>query len=230
MKALLVVVLSLALAGCAAIAPTPQTPAATSTPQTVLQTVEVTVLVTRVVTVTPSSTPTATLTPVPTFTPAGTALSPTGDTATATNSTPGTPAPTSATPGGATATLPADVGGGLFTNFTRSSDHFALRCQPDTITFGVTSTDPTVTEVDLFYRMEDQLSSSISGWIDIGKMTPDQSGNFTYNFPASLVDSDLRSHKAWFDYQFVGLSKVGQVLGRSARIVQQITFTLDCSG
>ncbi len=231
MKRLLVIVLSLAMAGCAAIAPTPLTPVPTSTAQTVLQTVVVTVLVTQVVTVTPSSTPTATLTPIPTFTPAGTgtAQTPTGATSAATASTPGTPAPAASTPGEiATATLPPDVGGGLFTNFTRSSDHFALRCQPDSITFGVSTTNPDVTEVDLFYRMEDQLSSSISGWIDIGKMSSDQAGNFTYSFPASLVDPDLRSHKAWFDYQFVGISKAGQVLGRSGRILQQITFTIDC--
>jgi hypothetical protein len=34
---------------------------------------------------------------------------------------------------------------------------------------------------------------------------------------------------AWFDYQFVGISKVGDVIGRSGRISKQVTYTLDCS-
>jgi len=229
MKHLLVFALAFVLAGCGAIAPLSPTPPPTTTPKTVLQTVVVTVLVTQIVTETPSSTPTATLTPIPTLTPESTALTGTAPTTAATSTTPAASAVASASPvGSATATLPADAGGGLFTNLTRSSDHFALRCQPDTITFGISTTNPDVTVVDLFYRMEDQSSSAISGWIDIGHMTPDQSGNFTMNFASSMVDPDLRSHKAWLDYQFVGLSKVGVVLGRSAKIVKQITFTLDC--
>ena len=229
MKHLPIVALSFILAGCGAIVPFASTPAPTSTPQTVFQTVVVTVLVTQVVTVTPSKTPTATLTPIPTFTPTGTPLTATASTTTAANTTPAASAVTSPSPTtNATATLPVDAGGGLFTNLTRSSDHFALHCQPDTITFGLSTTNSDVTEVDLFYRMEDQLSGSISGWIDIGKMTPDQAGNFTMDFASSLVDPDLRSRKAWFDYQFVGLSKVGEVLGRSAKIVKQVTFTLEC--
>jgi hypothetical protein len=81
-----------------------------------------------------------------------------------------------------------------------------------------------VTEVDLFYRMENQSGSSISGWVDIGKMSPDQNGNFTMDFPATRVDPDLRTVNAWLDYQFVGLDALGQVVGRSAKIVKQITF------
>lgn len=238
MRRLLVLFLAFALTGCSGLAPvlsSTSTAAPTASPRIEIQTVVVTVLVTHVVTQTPSSTPTATLTPIPTFTPENTTLTAAAGTGT---TTPSSTAATSTTPlaslavtgTSATATLPADAGGGLFTNLTRSTDHFALNCQPDTVTFGVSTTNPDVTEVDLFYRMEDQLSSSISGWIDIGKMTSDQSGNFTMNFTASMVDRDLRSHKAWLDYQFVGLSKVGQVLGRSARIVKQVTFTLDCSG
>ncbi len=229
MKRLLIFALIFILSGCSAVSPLMPAPAATSTPETVIQTVVVTVLVTQVVTVTPSSTPTATLTPIPTFTPEATALT-TETPATATTGT--APANTgTATPASgetATATLPVNAGGGLFSNLTRSSDHFSLNCQPDTITFGVSATDPNVAEVDLFYRMEDKLSSSISGWIDIGKMESDGAGNFTMDFKSSMVDPDLRSHQAWFDYQFIGLSKAAQVLGRSAKIVKQITYTIDC--
>ena len=48
-------------------------------------------------------------------------------------------------------------------------------------------------------------------------------------FPASRVDADLRSHRAWFDYQFVGVNKVADAVGRSAKIAKQVTYTIDCA-
>ena len=87
-----------------------------------------------------------------------------------------------------------------------------------------------MSEVDLFYRMENQAGTSVSGWVDIGKMVPDGTGNFTMDFKSSMVDRDFRTRNAWFDYQFVGLSKAGAILGRSAKIVRQITYMLDCTG
>jgi hypothetical protein len=228
MKRLLILTLALALTGCGALAPASPTPTSTSTPQVLLQTVVVTVVVTQLITQTPPNTPTATLTPIPTFTPVS--ASPTG-TGPALTTTPGTAVATGAsqtsaasTASGPSATLPADAGGGVFTNLARSSDHFALNCTPNTITFTLSSTNPKVTEVHLFYRMENQSGSSISGWVDIGKMLPDQIGNFTMDFPATRVDPDLRTVNAWLDYQFVGLDALGQVVGRSAKIVKQITF------
>jgi hypothetical protein len=43
------------------------------------------------------------------------------------------------------------------------------------------------------------------------------------------VDPDLRSHKAWMDYEFVGINHLGNAIGRSAKIVKQITYTIDCN-
>jgi hypothetical protein len=231
MKRLLLVALAFALTGCGALAPVSPTPAFTSTPQLLVQTVVVTVVVTQLITQTPPSTPTATLTPIPTFTaqstsPVGTgAATTTALTTQPTTSASITPLASAGSPAASSsATLPADAGGGLFTNLTRSSDHFALTCAPNTITFALSTTNPKVTEVDLFYRMENQSGSSISGWTDIGKMSADQNGNFTMDFPATRVDPDLRSTNAWLDYQFVGLDRTGQILGRSAKIVKQVTF------
>ncbi len=222
MKQLLLISLAFILTGCGALAPASPTAAPTGTARIVVQTQIVieTVLVTQPPTQTPI--PTATLTPIPTFTAQPTSMTGTPGT--------GTPAISTSDVTSPTATLPDNAGGGIFTNLTRSSDQFAISCQPDTITFGVTATDPNVAEVDLFYRMENQAGTSVSGWVDIGKMTPDQSGNFTMDFKSSLVDPGLRTRNAWFDYQFVGLSKAGAVLGRSAKITQQVTFMLDCSG
>ncbi len=228
MKRLLVFALAFALTGCASLAPLAPTPLPTTTPQIIIQTVIVTVLVTAPATETPI--PTATWTPIPTFTP-----QPTGLTGTpVTPSTLGTPqatgtgfAPTTGamTP---TATLPADAGGGIFTNLTRSTDRFSLNCQPDTLTLGLSTTNSSATEVDVFYRLEDKASSTITNWVDIGKMTSDHAGNFTFDFKSTLIPRDLRFSQAWFDYQFVALNGSLKVIGRSATILQQVTFSVNC--
>ncbi len=226
MKKILVLALAFMLTGCGALAPgaTP-TSAATSTPVIVLQTVIVTVVPTEMPTEVATNTVAPTLTPQVIVVTA--TLPATGPTSAAASSAPAASVPV--TGGAATATLPANAGGDIFTNLTRSSDHFALKCLPETITFGVSTANPYVTEVDLFYRIEDRLSVSISNWKDGGAMTSDKNGNFTVDFAAATVSPDLRSHKAWFDYEFVGISKLGDAVGRSAKIVQQITYTIDCS-
>ncbi len=227
MKQLLVLVLALALTGCAAIAPVLPTPGPTSRPQVIIQTVIVTVLVTAPATQTPI--PTATWTPIPTFTPQPTSLTATGVTGTA-----GTPqgTATAMTPttgqGSPTATLPADAGGGIFTNLTRTTDQFGVNCPPNDITLGLSTTNTNVGEVDLFYRLEDKHGSSMTGWVDIGAMTSDNAGNFTYDFKATLIPTDMRFSQAWFDYQFVALNKSLKVIGRSATITQQVTFVVNC--
>jgi hypothetical protein len=233
MRQLLIIALAFVLTGCAALSPTTvPTAAPTNTPQIVVQTVVVTVLVT----VPPTNTliPTATLTPIPTFTPQPSDLTAsaaaTGTVATGTASTPTVLTPALGT--SPTATLPDNAGGGIFTNLSRSSDRFAVNCpqQPDAITFGLSTTNTDVTEVDLFYRMENQAGTVVSGWVDIGKMVPDGSGNFSMDFKASMVDPAVRSRNGWLDYQFVGLGRGAAIIGRSAKIVKQITYMLDCSG
>ena len=222
MKKLLILALAFVLTGCGALAPaaTPTTVPPTATPVVLIQTVEVTVIPTQVATAIP------TVTPAPTLTPEVIVVTATGGAAAASSN------PTAAaTQGGeaATATLPANAGGDLFTNLTRSNDHFVLKCQPDTITFGVSTSNEFVTQVDFYYRIEDRLSVSMSNWVNAGKMVSDKHGNFTLDFKSLSVDPDLRSHKAWFDYEFVGINHLGNAIGRSAKIVKQITYTIDCS-
>ncbi len=218
MKRVITLAFGLILSACGAlpVAP-PPTAGPTSTPVVVVQTVVVTVIPTQP----PTPIPTATLAPSPTLPPPSTAAP-----AVASGGNP-TAAPAAGTT--PTATLPANAGGDLFTNLTRSGDHFALKCLPEDITFGVSTSNPYVTEVDIYYRIEDRQSVSISNWHNAGAMTSDKAGNFTIDLQASAVDPDLRSHLAWFDYQFVGINKVGDAVGRSARIVKQITYTIDCS-
>ncbi len=242
MKKFLVIALALALAGCSAVAPFVQanpTAGPTSRPQVIYQTVVVTVLVTAPATETPI--PTATWTPIPTFTPQpATATLETGTplgTGTAGSvqytatpgsvlytATPGTPFVS----GSPSATLPANAGGTLFSNLTRSNDQLFYSCSPSDITFGLTATSSTVYEVDFFYRLEYKNSSLTTNWVDVGKMLSDGNGNFTFDFKASMIPSDLRTRSAWVDYQFVGLNRSLQVIGRSSMILQQLSFSPTC--
>lgn len=223
MKQILTLALAFVLAGCGALGPaaTPTAVPPTSTPVVLVQTVVVTVVPTQEPTEVPTSTP------APTQTPEIIVVTATGGAPAANSSNP--TAEVASTSGPVTATLPANAGGDLFTNLTRSNDHFALRCQPDTITFGVSTPNELVTQVDFYYRIEDRLSVSISNWVNAGKMVPDKKGNFTLDFKSLSVDPDLRSHKAWMDYEFVGINHLGNAIGRSAKIVKQITYTIDCS-
>ncbi len=218
MKRAVMLVLGLILSACSALpaAPAP-TAAPSSTPVVEIQTVIVTVIPTQPPTQVPTNTPVPSPTPLP---------PPTAAPAVAAGSNPTAASAAGAAP---SPTLPANAGGDLFTNLTRSGDRFALKCLPEDITFGVSTSNPYVTEVDVYYRIEDRQSVSISNWHNAGAMTSDKSGNFTVDLQASAVDPDLRSHLAWFDYQFVGINKYGDAVGRSARIVKQITYAIDCS-
>ena len=229
MKKLLTLALAFVLTGCGALAPaaTPTAELPTATPVVIIQTVEVTSVPVQGATAIPTVT-----TAPPTLAPQVIVVTATGGAAAA-SSNPTNPANPTPIGGAAipvvTATYPANVGGGFFTNLTRSADTFYLKCQPDTINFGVSTSNPYITEVDLFYRIEDRLSVSITNWKDGGAMVSDKNGNFTVAFSAATVTPDSRSHKAWFDYEFVGINKLGNTVGRTARISQQITYKIDCT-
>jgi hypothetical protein len=223
MKTATLIALSLILTGCTAIPSlpslSPPTAGPSATPVVIIQTVLVSVIPTW-----PPTSELPTRTTAPTQTPQIIVVTATPEPGALTQT-----AAATMTTAPATATLPPNAGGDLFTNLTRSIDHFALRCQPDTITFSVSTGNAYVVGVDFYYRIEDQLSVSISDWQYAGPMNSDKHGTFTLAFPSSRVDPDLRSHRAWFDYQFVGTNKYGDAVGRSAKISRQITYTIDCS-
>ena len=226
MKKILILALALVLSGCGAL--TPVTP--TAAPPPTAQVIIATVLVPVVATQAPTSVPAATPIP-PTPTPQVVVV-----TATSAN-TAAAPAATSSGPATATATLPSDAGGlskasvVLFSNLTRSGSYFNLRCSPQDITFGVSTSSVYVTEVDLYYRMEDltTVPPTISAWKGLGKMTGDKSGNYTIDVNTNQLSPDLRtSAKSWFDYQFVGIAKDGNSVGNSGKISQQVLYLKDC--
>ena len=228
MKKLLTLTLAFLLAGCAAVAPVPPTAAPTSVPPTPAVIIA-TVLVPAPATQAPAQAPTEAPTEVPaaTQTPQVIVVTATGGAPTQAPSNPST----GGASGTATATLPADAGGSLFTNLTRSGSYFNLRCLPQDITFGVSTSNPSVTEVDLFYHMEDLTTQppTISAPKNLARMNSDKNGNFTLDVNTMMLSPDLRtSAKAWFDYQFVGINKLGDRVGSSGVISQQVLYLKDC--
>lgn len=217
MKKIFILLLAVALAACAApateqpVQPTAAPPEPTTTPLVIVETVVVVV----------SPTPAPTEVPPPTPIPP-TAVPPTQP-----------PAPTAAVVDTAVSGGPVAVdnvlGAGWFVNLTRTADAFSLRCQlSKAITFSVTPTDANITEVNFYYRTQDRATGAVFDWQNAGRMLRDANGNFTLVFSGENVKPDFRKANAWFDYQFIGLSKSGGVVGRSEKIEQQVSFTLDC--
>jgi hypothetical protein len=225
MKKILILALALVLSGCGALTPVTPTSALPPTAQVIIATVLVPVVATQPPTPVPTDTPIP-----PTPTPQVIVVTATSANAAA--------AATSSGAATATATLPSDAGGlskggeVLFSNLTRSSSYFNLRCPPQDITFGVSTSNPAVVEVDFYYRMEDLTTQpiTISSWNNLGKMTGDKNGNYTIDINTfQQLSPDLRaSAKAWFDYQFVGIAKDGNSVGNSGIISQQVLYLKDC--
>lgn len=145
-------------------------------------------------------------------------------------STPEAPPPTvPAAPAGGPIALADDLGGGFFKNITISGDTLKLRCEPSSITFTATALSPYIVSVELWYRLEDQQGTWITEWKNRGAMQTDNNGNFTLTFQVMDIHPDLRYYeKAWLDFQLVGLNKQNDVVGRSQKIVKQITYIKEC--
>lgn len=220
MKKFLILALALVLSGCSAFTPVSPTSAPPPTAQVIIATVLVPVVATQAPTNVPTETP---IPPSPT--PQVIVVTATPENTQA--------APTAAISGGATATatLSPFAGGDLFTNLTRSGSYFALNCLPKDITFSVSTSNVYVTEVHFYYHMEDLTTQppTISTPKDGGKMVGDKNGNYTIDFNTLMISPDTRATaKAWFDYQFVGFNKLGDKVGSSGVITQQVYYTKDC--
>ncbi len=207
MNKLITALLVLALTACAA--PIAQTPAAQQP------------VVVNVTVVAPASTnaPAATAVPatdVPTAVPA-TDVPPAS-----------APEPTATAAPNPTATSQPAVGADVLSNITRSGDAFSLKCSPSELTFGATSINAYITKVQFFYRMVDKLNNMASPWSGGADTTNDGKGNYSIKFSALDVNPDVRYANGWFEYQFVGMNKTGDVVGRTKKFEQLVTFTLNC--
>ncbi len=232
MRKLLVLLLVLVLAACAAPPVTPtQSPTEeviqpTQTAAVIVQTVVVTVVPTNLPTETPTQVPTATATPLPPPTEVPpTQLPATGQSASTATSAPAQAANTGSGP----VTLDNALGGGWFKDMTLTAKAMSLRCQAfKQITFTLTPSDPSITQADFYYRIEDQATGAVFDWQGPRRMSADANGNFTLVFTGEDVNPNFRKPNAWFDFQVIGLSKSGGRVGSTEKVVQQVSYTFDC--
>ena len=190
------------------------------TPKIMVQTVIVTVIVTSMPPEIPSSTATAQpkRTKVPTTRTAETQLPASSETSAALESA-----------DSILVTLDQALGGGFFSPMALTGKFLSLRCETTRqITFNVTPSDPTITQVDFYYRIEDPATNIIFDWQGPRRMIPAADGSFSLMFTGEEVNSSFRIPNAWFDFQFVGLDKSLSRVGNSEKIVQQVRYTLDC--
>lgn len=126
-------------------------------------------------------------------------------------------------------TIDPNLGAGWFTDITLTKDVLALRCQINKqITFSVKPLDANIAQVDFYYRIVDRSTGSAFDWQNAGRMPPDVNGNFVRVFSGEDVNANFRKPNAWLDFQFIGMSKSGGVVGRSEKIEQKVTYSLDC--
>lgn len=222
---ILTMIFVLALSACDAMGSPTEAPAQ---PTAVPPTAEVIVVTVEVpVEVTAEQPPTAVPTAVPADTQAPTPVPPTAAPPTEVPPTEAAAPAASAPTGGAT-TVDSSFWGGFFKDITYSSPSFSLRCQPKEITITATATNPYIVDVDMYYRIEDRQGTYITEWKNTGKMKATGNGTFTKTFSGEDVHPDLRKALAWFDFQLVGLNKQADAVGRTEKIVQLVTYTIDC--
>jgi hypothetical protein len=121
------------------------------------------------------------------------------------------------------------LGAGYFSDMTRNASQFSLRCQLyKEVKFSVKPLVNTISQVQFYYRIVDRSTGAAFEWQNFGKMIDNGDGTFSLTFNGEQVNADSRRPNAWLDYQFVGLSKTGDVVGRSEKIEKQITYTFEC--
>ena len=224
MRKILFISLALMLAACGVVQPVQQ-----EQPTPIIATVLVTVIPpTEIVPPTavpptvaptevpPTVAPTETL--VPTLAPQPTEVLPTLDASTSTD-------PNALVP----VVADNNLGKGVFTNITFSSDIFSLRCFPREITINITANLPEIVSAVMYYRVIDNPAALYpSEWQNVGEMVSDKNGNFSLVFKGENIHPNLRLDKAWIDFQFIGVNKGGAVVDRTQKIERLITYIKDC--
>jgi len=234
MKKLIFLALALTLAACSGYQPVPPTPQPTAIPPTPIIQVQTVVVQITATSLPPTAIPT--VTPIPTETPT---QPPTPVPATdAPTQVPVTETATQAIPAGPTlsvptlstglVSIPQSFNGPVFTNVTVSTNWFSLRCNPTSITFDLFSTNVYITQVELYFRLRDKHSTEIPSWIRGATLQTDGGNHFWLTFTGEQVPPDHRKAQGWFDFQFVGINRLGDVVGRSEQIENIVSYAIDC--
>jgi hypothetical protein len=220
MKKVVILLLAVILVACSApAAPTEQPVAAvvepSATPVVVVQTVIVEA------------------TQIPTEVPPPTAVPPTAAPVVVTvvvqpTQEPAQAQPTQAPAGDAPIALDEALGKGVFTNMTMSSNTLTLRCSPRDITFNITTPNIDIKDVVFYYRTVDLKRLYPKEWKAYGKMDANGNGNFTLTFSGEDVRPEWRLDNSWFEFQFVGLAKSGNVVDQSQKLEELVKYTFDC--
>ncbi len=124
--------------------------------------------------------------------------------------------------------IPANFNGKSFTNLSVSGDKFSLRCEPKQISFDATTTDVYITQVDLYWRLRDKHSTFVPNWVWGRTLETDGLYHFWITINGSDIPPDVRKRQAWFDFEFVGMNKFGEAIGRTEKITDLVSYTIDC--
>ena len=225
-SSLLLLIVTVALSACSAIGLNPAPEVAPTelppTPQIVIATVVVTAAPAEVLA---PPTPLPSVTPLPPTVPPPTQEPPPAQEPV--QSVPQQAAPAAALASG-TINVDQSLAGQVFTNISFSGDRFALKCNPKEISFDLTATDVYITRVDFYYRIRDKHSTYVPEWSLGGTLQTDGGDHFWMTYSGEAVNADNRKEQGWFDIQFVGLNRYGNVVGRSEKIEGLITYMTNC--
>lgn len=121
-----------------------------------------------------------------------------------------------------------ELSGDLFLKISHSTDVLRLKCDPLEIIFNVTVKNPDIKHVAFFFRMKDKATGMVTAWSNGDDMRTAGSGIFQFIFQARAIPNEARTKEAWVQFQFAGLNKAGESLGRSQIFASEITYTNDC--
>jgi hypothetical protein len=82
--------------------------------------------------------------------------------------------------------------------------------------------------VEFEYPLQHTAPGTVYDWQGPRRTLVDANGNFTLAFSGEAVSATFRKPNAWFEFQFVGLSKTGGRIGNSEKIIQQVNYSFDC--
>lgn len=121
-----------------------------------------------------------------------------------------------------------ELSGELFSKVSHSTDVLHFNCDPLEIIFNLTVKNPDIKHVAFFFRMKDKATGIVNAWSNGEDMRAAGNGIFQFIFQARAIPNEARTKQAWVQFQFAGLNKAGESLGRSQIFANEITYTSDC--